>query len=95
MVTLHEAVCIWEDNVGDSGRAPTDTELHTFALAIEEQTRKPFEKLYKRWKREAKTNRSHAKNNALAPVYYDLYTDAAEQFESFAKRLKNRLDAKN
>lgn len=95
MVTPKEAVQLWEDHVGDSGRAPTDVELHTFALAVEEKTRKPFEKLYKRWKREAKTNRSHAKNNIQAPFYYDLYMDAAEQFESFAKRLKNRLDAQN
>lgn len=38
MVTLHEAVCLWEDNVGDSGRAPTDTELHDFAQAVQRAT---------------------------------------------------------
>lgn len=94
MVTRHEAVCLWEDTVGDSGRAPTDAELHLFAEAVEERARKPFVKLHKRWKREAKSNRALARNN-VGSSYYDLFSDAAGDFEDFAQRLKNRLDAKN
>lgn len=94
MVTRQEAVSLWEDHVGVSGEAPTDAEIHLFAEAVEEHARKPFVKLHKQWKREAKTNRSNARNN-VGNGYWDLYTDAATEFESFAKRLKNRLDAKN
>lgn len=95
MVTKQEAVCMWEDHVGDSGRAPTDAELHRFALAVEEKARKPFVKLHKRWKREAKANRAEARNNFWSPSYKKLYEESAEEFEFFAKRLKNRLDARN
>jgi len=95
MVTKHEAVCLWEDNVGDSGRAPTDLELHTFALAVEEKARKPFEKLHKQWKRAAKSNRAEARNNFWSPSYKKLYEDSARELELYAKHLKNRLDAKN
>lgn len=95
MVTKHEAVCLWEDHVGDSGLAPTDEELHTFALAVEEQARKPFVKLHSQWKRAAKSNRAEARNNSLSAEYKKLYEESAEELETYAKRLKNRLDAKN
>lgn len=95
MVTKQRAIELWEDHVGDSGRAPTDVELHLFAIAVEEEARKPFVKLHKRWLREAKSNRTLARNHAAQSGYYNLYMDAAEQFKSFAKRLKNRLDAQN
>lgn len=32
-LTEHQAVCIWEDHVGDSGKAPTNLELLAFANA--------------------------------------------------------------
>jgi len=94
MVTKNEAVCIWEDNVGDSGRAPTDEELHTFALAVEEKARKPFVKLHKKWKRKVKEHKSSAHNN-YPGVYSDLQEALANGYEHFATLLKNRLDAKN
>lgn len=36
---LTTAITLWEDRVGDSGEAPTDDELHTFALAVESAVR--------------------------------------------------------
>jgi hypothetical protein len=35
-----EAVRLWEDTVGDSGEAPTDEELTTFANAVLASSRK-------------------------------------------------------
>lgn len=34
IITTHQAVCLWEDAVGDSGESPTDEELATFANAV-------------------------------------------------------------
>lgn len=53
MVTRHEAVCIWEDNVGDSGDAPTDEELHTFATAVHKQATQPLVDLAEGWSNRA------------------------------------------
>lgn len=95
MVTLQEAVCIWEDNVGDSGHAPTDEELHLFAKAIEEKARKPFVKLHKRWKRKSKEYESMANNNLGNFSVYRAWQDVSDNYHEFARKLKNRLDAKN
>jgi hypothetical protein len=95
VVTRQEAVCIWEDHVGDSGHAPTDDELHTFALAVEEKARKPFVKLQKKMKRKQKEFQSYADINAYAAFYHDMYQDISDTFGKFAKLLKDRLDAKN
>ena len=35
--TIADAVTLWEDVVGDSGKAPTDSELFTFFNAVREQ----------------------------------------------------------
>lgn len=95
MVTRLEAIQLWEDHVGDSGRAPTDDELHAFALAVEEKARKPFVKLYKKWKRKQKEYESYAYNNVLGFSRYNVCMDIADKYEEFSKKLKNRLDAKN
>ena len=95
MVTKKDAVQIWEDHVGDSGRAPTDDELHAFALAIEEKARKPFVKLHKKWKRTAKEYETYAYNNILGFSRYNAYMDVADKYHEFAKKLKNRLEARN
>lgn len=31
---MRSAVQVWEDSVGDSGKAPTDEEIRAFALAL-------------------------------------------------------------
>lgn len=95
MVTQKEAVQLWEDHVGDSGHAPTDEELHAFALAVEEKARKPFVKLQKKMKRKQKEYLSYANINAHSAFYYDMYSDISFTFGKFAKILKDRLDAKN
>lgn len=95
MVTKNEAVCLWEDHVGDSGRAPTDEELHKFALAIEEKARKPFVKLQKKMKRKQKEFQSYADINVRGAFYHDMYQDISDTFGKFAKLLKNRIEAKN
>jgi hypothetical protein len=95
MVTKHEAVCLWEDHVGDSGQAPTDEELHTFARAVEEKARKPFVKLRKKMKRKQKEYQSYADLNNRSVFYSDMYQDISDTFGKFGKMLKNRLDAKN
>lgn len=92
MVTKNEAVCLWEDHVGDSGLAPTDEELHAFALAVEEKARKPFVKLHKKMKRKQKEFQSYADINYMSVFYSDMYQDISDTFGKFAKLLKNRLD---
>lgn len=94
MVTQKQAVQLWEDHVGDSGHAPTDEELHAFALAVEEKARKPFVKLQKKWKRKAKEHQAYADNN-YPGVYSDLQEALANGYKHFSKLLKNRLDARN
>ena len=95
MVTQKQAVQLWEDHVGDSGHTPTDEELHKFAQAVEEKARKPFVKLYKKWKRKEKEYRSYALNHLDWASRFDLYQGVSDDYESFAHKLKNRLDAKN
>jgi hypothetical protein len=95
MVTKKQAVQLWEDHVGDSGRAPTDEELHAFAVAVEEKARKPFVKLQKKMKRKSKEYRSYAEINYGAMFYHDMYQDISDTFAKFAELLKSRLDAKN
>lgn len=53
MVTQHEAVCLWEDNVGDSGKAPTDEELHAYANAVHKQAVQPLIDLAEGWAKRA------------------------------------------
>jgi hypothetical protein len=95
MVTPKEAVQLWEDHVGDSGQAPTDEELHKFAQAVEEKARKPFVKLHKKWKRKSKEYESTADNNLGNFSVYRAYQDVSDIYHEFARKLKNRLDAKN
>ncbi len=95
MVTQKEAIELWEDHIGDSGRAPTDVELHTFALVIEEKARKPFVKLAKKWKRKSKEYESNADNNLGNFSVFRAYQDVSDNYHEFARKLKNRLDAKN
>lgn len=95
MVTKQEAVQLWEDHVGDSGLAPTDEELHTFALAVEEKARKPFVKLHKKWKRKSKEYESTADNNLANYPMFRAYQDISDNYHEFSRLLKNRLDAKN
>lgn len=33
-ITITDAICLWEDTVGDSGEAPTDHEIHDYAVAV-------------------------------------------------------------
>lgn len=95
MVTQKQAVQLWEDHVGDSGHAPTDEELHAFAIAMEEKARKPFVKLHKKWKRASKECETYADNNLLNTDLHTRYMDVSNNFHEFARLLKNRLDAKN
>jgi hypothetical protein len=95
MVTKKDAVQIWEDHVGDSGRAPTDDELHAFALAIEEKARKPFVKLQKEWARSSKGLHREANNNSVNGLYEAKLRIKAIEFSRFAQKLKNRLEARN
>lgn len=95
MVTQKQAVQLWEDHVGDSGQAPTDKELHAFALAVEEKARKPFVKLQKKMKRKSKEYRSYADTNYGSIFYHDMYQDISDTFAKCASLLKDRLDAKN
>lgn len=91
MVTKHEAVCLWEDHVGDSGKAPTDEELHAFALAIEAKARKPFKKLVGKWERKAKELTSYGRNNPGTPSA-DTAFRSALWYSTLADKLKNRLN---
>ena len=89
-----QAVRLWEDIVGDSGEAPTDTELWQFANAVEEKARKPFVKLVVKWRRKGKEFRAYGKNNSgryfsLAQLAFD----KAHWYTEFAQKLQNRLDA--
>jgi hypothetical protein len=95
MVSQKDAVQLWEDHVGDSGHAPTDEELHKFAQAVEERTRKPFVKLHKKWKRKEKEYRTYALNHIGWPSRSQLYQTVSDDYNNFAHKLKNRLDAKN
>lgn len=92
MVTLNDAVCIWEDVVGDSGEAPTDEELHAFALAVEAKARKPFVKLQNKWKRKQKEFRSYQQANPNT-TFGDDARMLSNAYGLFAHKLKNRLDA--
>jgi hypothetical protein len=49
MVEHDEAVRLWEDNVGDSGEAPTGYELHVFANAVRTHSLKPLVDLAEGW----------------------------------------------
>lgn len=95
MVTQKQAVQLWEDHVGDSGRAPTDKELHAFALAVEEKARKPFVKLQKKWIRTSKEYESYADNNLGNYTLFRAYQDISDNYHEFARKLKNRIEAKN
>lgn len=44
-ISTQMAVEVWEDNVGDSGKAPTDKELQTYADAIVELARPDIERM--------------------------------------------------
>ena len=41
-ISTQEAVCLWDDSVGDSGKAPTDQELTDFANAVHTQAIQPY-----------------------------------------------------
>jgi hypothetical protein len=53
MVTHNEAVRLWEDNVGDSGEAPTGYELHVFANAVRVHSMQPLVDLAEGWTKRA------------------------------------------